>query len=102
MSEAYLPQKGIPVWPVDRAPKNPNRKYPFPTLEVGDMIFIPGAITKKMSAYVSKETKDLPGKFVTRHGWMRAVGMKGGKRVWEECKPADDGAEEGTGVWRTE
>lgn len=104
MSEAYVPQKGIAVWPVDRAPKNPNRKYPFPTLKVGEMIFIPGAVTKKMSAYVSKETKDLPGKFVTRHGFMRAAVQddEGVVTRWEEVAEDAPGAVEGTAVWRTE
>lgn len=95
-------QAGVPLPDVNRAPKNTRRRYPVDTMKVGEMFFMPGRSTKSVSAYISRITKNLPGKFSARHCWMIPVGMKGSERVWEMAEQGVDGAEEGTGVWRIE
>lgn len=95
-------QQGVPLPEPDYVPKTVRRKYPVATMEVGDMFFLPDRASRGVSSYISRITKDLPGKWATRHCWMIPVGMKGGERVWQLAKPGDDGAEEGTGVWRIE
>lgn len=102
MSPMFNTQSGVPLPEIDRAPKGGRRKYPLEGMKVGDMFFVPGQKTKPLSAYISRETKDLPGKFSARHCWMIPVGMKGGERVWQLAEKGADGAEEGTGVWRIE
>lgn len=102
MTTMLTVQKGVPLPKVDRAPKNARRKYPVATMEVGDMFFLPGKSTRAVSAYISRITKDLKGKFSARHCWMIPVGMRGNERVWELARGDEDGAEEGTGVWRIE
>lgn len=102
MSAMLSVQKGVPLPEINRSPKGVRRKYPLETMQVGEMFFEPGRNSRKLSAYISRETKDMPGKFSVRHCWMIPVGMKGGERVWELSEPGEDGAEEGTGVWRIE
>ncbi len=83
MTSMLAVQKGVPIPEVDRKPKAVRRKYPVETMEKGDMFFLPKRETKGVSAYISRITKGLPGKFSTRHCWMIPVGMRGSERVWE-------------------
>lgn len=94
MLEVY---DGVPVPEINRRPKTGRRKYPVETMTVGQMFFEPGRTAKSMSAYISRITKDLPGKFTARHC---CVLMQDGKPV--EVPPGTDGAIEGAGVWRLE
>lgn len=94
--------KGVPLPTVNRKPKEPRRVYPLDKMEVGDQVFQPGRKPKSISAYISRATKNLPGRFSARVCWMIPVGMKGGERVWQLSEQGVDGAEEGTGVWRIE
>lgn len=98
MSPMFSVQSGVPLPQIDRAPKGGRRKYPLETMKVGDMFFVPGKSTRPISAYISRETKDLPGKFSARHCWM--IPQADGK--WKLAKEGDKGAQEGTGVWRIE
>lgn len=100
MPEVYVPQDGIPVPPVDYSPRTKS-KYPFANMVVGQMIFVPGRTGKNLPSYVSRRTRNLPGKFITRHCWMRRR-HTGSKWSWVECDPKTDGATEGTGIWRVE
>lgn len=101
MTEVYIPQNGIPVPPVNRGRKTTQGKYPLKSLEVGQMIFIPGRNTKSMSSYVSRQTKNLPGSFVSRHCWMLPVRVADGVVLeWQEVQEGAPDALEGTGVWR--
>ena len=95
-------QKGIPVPSVNRAPKNPVRKFPVKSMQAGDVFFLPDRSTRQVSAYVSRITKDLPGKFTARHCWMVQTGTRDGKPLYKLAKEGDANAVEGTGVWRIE
>lgn len=97
MNDMFPVQKGVPIPEINRAPKSGRRKYPIESMGVGDMFFIEERPTKLVSAYISRISKDLPGKFSARHCWMRKVGSG-----WETAEPGTKGAKEGTGVWRIE
>lgn len=97
MSPMFNVQTGVPLPQIDRAPKGGRRKYPLEAMKVGDMFFVPGKSTRPISAYISRETRDLPGKFSARHCWMVKQGDK-----WVTATKDEAGAVEGTGVWRIE
>lgn len=90
-------QKGVPMPEIDRSPKGARRKYPVDTMAVGDMFFVQNRTSKSVSAYISRITKNLPGKFTARHCWMR---FEAGK--WVTAEANSPGAVEGAGVWRLE
>lgn len=98
MSPMFNVQKGVPLPEINRAPKGQRRKYPIETMAVGDMFFVPHRDTKSVSAYISRISKGVPGKFSARHCWMR----KDARGHWHPCDPGGPPATEGTGVWRTE
>ncbi len=100
MSEMLSVQKGVPLPEINRTPKGARRKYPISTMDVGDMFFVEGRSSKSVSAYISRISKGVPGKFSARHCWMRW--QKRDPAGWVVCEPADKGATEGTGVWRVE
>lgn len=72
-----------------------RRKYPFPTMGVGEMFFIPHRKKNNMTAHASAVGKQLGKKFATRLTYMRDV-----DGTWEHCEPEDEGAIHGIGVWR--
>lgn len=95
MSAMLKVYDNVPLPKVDRSPK--RRKYPLATMQVGQMIFEPGRSTQSVSAYISRISKKVPGRFTTRHCWV----------VFEDDQPREvpqgtPGAIEGTGVWRVE
>lgn len=92
----YEINKGIPLPPIKRS--SGPRKYPIETMEVGDQIFIPGRPSKSVSAYISRISKGLPGKFTARACFM----AKDSDGNWQPCDPGGPPATEGTGVWRIE
>lgn len=102
MTTMFKVQSGIPLPEISRAPKTPRRKFPVHGMAPGDMFFVPGKTSKSVSAYISRITKNLPGKYTARHCWMIPVGMSGSQRIWELSAEGVEGAEEGVGVWRTE
>ena len=96
-------QRGIPKPPVDRKPKNPKRVFPvMQDMQPGDMFFLPNRNSRQVSAYVSRITKDLPGKFEVMQTWGRKpLPTEDRSLEWvitTECAP---GATRGVGVWRT-
>ena len=95
-------QSGVPLPEISRAPKTPRRKFPVQGMRPGDMFFVPGKTSKSVSAYISRITKNLPGKYTARHCWMRLASDD----VWQPIEPGQEnltaGATEGVGVWRTE
>lgn len=104
MSEMFNIVKGNPIPPITRKRpvKVPRKKYPVEGMEVGDSFFVAGRTTRRVSAYISRITGKLPGKFETRPGW--------GKNADGQWLPMDapppeqappEGASEGTWVWRT-
>lgn len=102
MTTMFKVQDNVPLPEISRAPKAPRRKFPVEGMTPGQMFFVPGKSSKSVSAYISRITKDLPGKYTARHCWMIPTGVVGGQRTWELAQGGDDGAEEGVGVWRTE
>lgn len=103
MPEMFAVQKGVPRFKIDRRPHAGRRKFPVETMAVDDFFFMPGRATKSVSAYISRTTKGLPGKFTAIHGWAKQTGaLNDGTPTWTECMPTDEGATEGTGVWRVE
>lgn len=99
MTAMFKVQAGVPLPEINRSAKTPRRKYPFETMAVEDMFFIPGKSCKSVSAYVSRATKDVPGKWSARQCWMWQDQRTGD---WRDCTPSAAGAVQGTGVWRVE
>jgi hypothetical protein len=97
MTAMFEVQTGVPLPEINRAPKAANRKYPVVGMAVGAMFFVPGRTAKSVSAYISRITKNVPGKFSARHCWMIKNDNK-----WKPAEPNSKGAVEGTGVWRLE
>lgn len=103
MSATFKVQKGVPLPEIDRAPKTLQRKYWLENMAVGDMFFVPGRTAKSLSSYISRISKDVPGKFSARHCWMREVDDNDVVLdKWEPCTPTQKHATEGAGVWRIE
>lgn len=99
MSTLYQVQDGVPLPAVNRAPKTPRRKFPVEGMQPGQMFFVPGKTSKSVSAYISRITKNLPGKYTARHVWAWQDKRDG---KWRICEASAVGAVEGVGVWRTE
>lgn len=97
MAELFNIVKGVPLPPINRAPKGARRKYPVATMEIGDWFFVAGRSTKSVSAYISRTTKAMTAKFTTRPAWAVQNDNK-----WVPAEPGTPGAAEGTGVWRVE
>lgn len=103
MTGLFEVQSGVPLPEINRAPTNPRRKYPVEGMAVHAMFFVPGRETKSVSAYISRITKNLTGKFSARHCWMRKkLPHEGDPSEWTICTSDATGATEGTGVWRIE
>lgn len=99
MTTMFKVQTNVERRKVSRAAKNPRRKYPLDTMAVGGMFFVPNRNCKSVSAYISRTTKDLPGKWSTQRAWMWEDKRNGD---WRDCEPSAVGAVEGTQVWRDE
>jgi hypothetical protein len=96
-------QSDVPMPEINRTPKGVRRKYPVEGMKRGAMFFVPGRSSKSVSAYVSRITKNLDGRFSARHCWMRKkLPHEGDVSEWTICTPDHAGATEGTGVWRIE
>ena len=102
MSELFLVQDDLRVPQNRRGQKQPRRKFPVDDMQPGQQFFVPGKKSKTVSAYISRITKTLPGKYTARQDWARPVAMIGDKRKWESCEPTDDGATDGVTVARVE
>lgn len=76
-------QKGVEIPKSTRVVAPSRRKYPFETMEVGDMFFVAGKKRNTLSTHASTVGKKLKKKFITR-------------------MTTDDDGNEGVGVWRTE
>jgi len=99
MTAMFEVQTGVPLPEIDRSPKGSRRKYPVEGMEVGAMFFVPNRSCKSVSAYISRITKGIAGKFSARHCWMKQANASA---PWELSTEGTDGAVEGTGVWRLE
>ncbi len=97
MASLFKVQDGVELPEINRAPKTPRRKFPVQDMVPGQMFFVPGKSSRSVSAYISRITKHLPGKYTARHVWARDV-----KGSWVLCESDTTGSIEGGGVWRTE
>lgn len=88
-------QSGVPLPEISRAPKTPRRKFPVQGMAPGQMFFVPGKTSKSVSAYISRITKNLPGKYTARQTTARLV-----DEDWMPCAAAHPDAVVGVGVWR--
>ena len=94
MTEEKIPVvAGLPL-PARRKPARPHR-YPFDTMEVGEMFFVPEG-SKSVVNQASAVGKELGRKFATRVLYMRKKG-----RSWEVCTADMPDGQKGVGVWRT-
>lgn len=85
-------QRGVTIPNVTKAVR---RKYPFDSMAVGDMFFVPGKAKNTLTAITSATGRKLKRKFTTRLCFM--VETRDG---W---KPAAEGAKnaiQGVGIWR--
>ena len=98
----FLVQDDLPLPKIDRSPKAPRRKFPVADMVVGQAFFVPGKTSKSVSAYISRITKHLPGKYTARHEWCRSAGKTNGATRWKSCAPDAAGAQEGVTVMRVE
>lgn len=99
MTAMFPVQSGVPIPDVVPRQKRPRRKFPVDTMTIGQFFFVPGRTVKHVCSYISRITKDLPGKFTTRRCWAWEDKRTG---KWTLCEPSAVGALEGVGVWRTE
>ncbi len=95
-------QSGVPLPEISRAPKTPRRKFPVQGMVPGQMFFVPGKTSKSVSAYISRITKNLPGKYTARHCWMWLAPDNAWQLIDPGAETLTTGATEGVGVWRTE
>lgn len=72
-----------------------RKKYPFESMAVGDMFFVPGKQKNTLGTHVTMVSKQLGRQFSTRLCYMRKDAGK-----WSLCESADEGATLGIGVWR--
>lgn len=74
-------------------------RYPFETMEVGDMFFLPDRTTNSFATYVSLQGRKLNRRFRTRFMHMHRDTPEA---AWQECEKDAPGACQGVGVWRVE
>ena len=82
--------------PVTRV--QPRRKYFFENMGIGDTFYVGNRKVKSMSSYVSRTTKDLPGKYTVRFAWVKPHHELG----FVMCEEGDFGAVKGVEVRRAE
>lgn len=97
MAEMFKVCRGGSPPVVDRRRKGGRHKFPVEEMSVGDWFLVPHRTTRSVSAYISRITKNLPGKFITRTVWMAKKGED-----WEVADARAAGAVSGVQVWRTE
>jgi hypothetical protein len=87
--------KNIPIAKVARTNTRTWRKYPFDTLAIGEMFFVPDRNKNTLTAHASTVGRKLGRKFVTRLTTMTMTATG-----WQPCKSEAKGAVLGIGVWR--
>lgn len=87
----------VPMPKTSRVNGQGKSKYPYSSLKVGQMFFIPNKPKNTMATSASTAGKQLGRKFSTR-----LIRMKETVEGWKPAQPNEDGAVIGVGVWRTE
>lgn len=84
--------------PPHKGRRGRQRLYPFDTLEIGEMFFVPDKATVQLSSYASTQGKRLGRKFRTQSTTMRQDLLTD---EWEPCKPGAVGSRRGVVIERT-
>lgn len=91
-------QRNVPIPPVNRSGRTPRRrKYPFESMKVGEMFFVPNKTKNTLNTHLAAVSKQLGHKYRSRLTFMRQ-----GEDGWELCDPQHPAAVQGIGVWRDE
>lgn len=93
----YAVQENVPIPKVVRNRPPVRRKYPFHTMTVGQMFFVPERTKNTLATHASSVGRKLGRKFLSRLTWMV---QQGG--AWQPCGEHEIGAVYGIAVWRTE
>lgn len=93
----YKAHSGVPL-PKPIMPKKTRHKYPFDTMEVGDMFFVHDRPENSLATWCSTVGAQLGRKFTTRTTHV-IINDAGVPTVVEPDTPK---AVRGIGVWRTE
>lgn len=91
----YEVQKGVPIPPRELPPRG-NRLYPFETMQVGEMFFVPNRQKNNLGGYVWAAAKRYKRRFSTRMTYMRQEDSK-----WVQTTKDDPSGVRGIAVWRT-
>lgn len=86
----------LPSAAANRKHRGRRRKYPFESMAVGEMFFIPGRSKNNMTTHASAVGRKLERKFATRLVYM----VQDDAGAWQLCAEDDEGATLGVGVWR--
>jgi len=90
----YKIQRGVPL-PRTEIPPRSGRVYPFATMQVDDMFFVPHREKNNLGGYVWAASRKHGCKFSTRMTWMKLDG-----ECWVPADKSDPAAVRGIGVWR--
>jgi len=86
----------LPSAAANRKHRGRRRKYPFESMDIGEMFFIPGRDKNNMTTHASAVGRKLERKFATRLVHM----ARDADGEWQLCTEDDGGATLGVGVWR--
>lgn len=92
----FEPKEGITLPKAERPGAASRKIYPFDTMDVGEMFFIPHRDKNTMMSYASRMGRKFGRKFSTRMVWMISDGDD-----WELADADTEDAVQGIGVWRT-
>lgn len=87
--------QNVELPPIRRANRRRRRKYPFETMNIGDMFFVPTKTRNLLTTQAASAAAQLGWKFSTR-----SVTMKQVASAWVMCDETDPDATAGIGVWR--
>lgn len=94
-----VPVKLLTGIPIPEGPSGNRNKFPFETMDLGAMFFVPNRSAEKFAPYAAKYSRKFtPKKFVARDITMKA-GTEPGD--FTPCDAKDPKAIVGCGCWRT-
>ena len=89
-------QRNIPVPKPEKAQPSRRKKYPFESMGIGDMFFVPNRSRNNLMSLASSTGRTLSRKFTTRLTYM-VESLDG----WRQATKDTPSAVQGIGVWRT-
>ena len=97
MTSDFKVKAGVKLPTVEETKNRTPRKYPFDTVKVGEIFFVPDKTADKFSTYAARQAKLLGRKFRSQTIVMRQDLQT---NEWELCKSGAPGAKRGTAVTR--